>query len=1324
MAWLVGLPLRAQEEGNHWYFGNRAGLDFSDYFPMPVTSGSTASQGGTASVSDAGGALLFYTDGATVWDRNHQIMKGIQNLTGDPDATHAATIVPSPRDPKKYFIFTTRVWDPQDPDNWGGNYYIVDFSANPLGEVIYDHSQSGHPGILRQATEKLLVVPVTGVQEPAWWIIMHEFNSNRFALFQLTETLQFVDFKAVGSVHENGPDDDGQNRGAKGQIKASMKGDKIAVAIEGQKKFEYFTFNARNGTITRRTTMPAGDAANKATPRYGAYGVEFSEDGLVLYGSSRSGGMIYQWDLQASTQENMIKNSQILGNNAEFECGSMQIGPNGKIYIAFNGQDYLGVINNPNLLFQRADYQKNGARLFHNDEMKGGTCGYGLPAANPALTQALPFYFRNTCMDSTTSFHITDPSQVSAATFRFRHLETGEQRNEPVNLQTSRGDGTPVKLSQPGEYEVTLTVTRNNMQFHYTRNLTIYPNPVVKLTELETTPLCRGAVLELDAGLAAFYEWDDESLKERHRLVGDWLMIYEKQDFRVKVVDYHGCLGWDTVWVRRIPSPTVTVSTIPAFCRENNGSAIVTPNGNLGNFRFDWEHDSTLTLNRLTDVAGGHYSVTVTDKTTLCSSLIEVEVPKLGGGDVQIQADIEGPVCPGTPVVLTATNCEEIHWLTPSGLTSREITVYPQHDTIFRVRGIAYDDARRPCESEDEIQILVLPTITPNLGDDRMACRGDTVRIEVEGDFLEWSWSNNLSGPSILLTGEEIGLTLFVRDSNQCITSSTVNVIFNLPPDLTVETTKALWGQSNGTISINPEGRLEDYALEWLEYPDQTGPRLENLEGGLYHLRLLSLLTGCDTLATIRIDVLGAKTVQLKSSEEGPTCPGAPVTLTASGTDLYEWIIPAGAIGPEVTVRPEEETTYRVRGITLDELGNRCFDIQEITVPVHPSVKPNLGTLIEACEGEVLVVDGQEGYLEWHWSNERTGRYIELTESVNNLILNVVDQFHCELSTTVDILFNPLPEVDLGPDRSVCASDPITLNGGEGSSWLWNDTWTTREIQIASSGTYWLKITDKGCSQSDTVDIQIHHPEDFRLELRSVNDVSCFGGSDGSVLLEAEGPAGRFYFSIDDGETYSDNGGHFQELIANDHYLIRVLTDSICSIPYPFPVAIRQPEEISVRHRTGLATCRECRDGILELTEITGGHPPYTVAWSNSQSGLRADGLEPGNHSATITDQLGCTRVFDFEMSVKTDIPNAFTPNGRQGNETWVIRFLDFYPEASVRIFDSFGQLVFSKDGGYSPDQAWDGKMNGKPLPTGTYYYLIRLSPIDKPITGSLTLLR
>ncbi len=66
--------LFAQKEANFWYFGDYAGIDFNSGQAVAITDGAMTVMEGCASMSDSTGALLFYSGGGTVWNKNHVAM--------------------------------------------------------------------------------------------------------------------------------------------------------------------------------------------------------------------------------------------------------------------------------------------------------------------------------------------------------------------------------------------------------------------------------------------------------------------------------------------------------------------------------------------------------------------------------------------------------------------------------------------------------------------------------------------------------------------------------------------------------------------------------------------------------------------------------------------------------------------------------------------------------------------------------------------------------------------------------------------------------------------------------------------------------------------------------------------------------------------------------------------------------------------------------------------------------------------------------------------------------------------------------------------------
>jgi hypothetical protein len=100
------IAAQAQPEESYWYFGENAGLHFHNGIVTPVT-GSLVTNEGCASASDPCGNLLFYTDGRTVWNKNHSQMPNGSRLDGHISSTQSALIVGQPHNSSIYYIFTS-----------------------------------------------------------------------------------------------------------------------------------------------------------------------------------------------------------------------------------------------------------------------------------------------------------------------------------------------------------------------------------------------------------------------------------------------------------------------------------------------------------------------------------------------------------------------------------------------------------------------------------------------------------------------------------------------------------------------------------------------------------------------------------------------------------------------------------------------------------------------------------------------------------------------------------------------------------------------------------------------------------------------------------------------------------------------------------------------------------------------------------------------------------------------------------------------------------------------------------------------------------------
>jgi outer membrane protein OmpA-like peptidoglycan-associated protein/DNA-binding beta-propeller fold protein YncE len=335
------IPTYAQHEGDIWYFGKNFGLDFSMGDPVLLTDGALNTIEGCATICDAEGNLLFYTDGVKVWNRNHQIMPNGEGLEGHESSTQSAVIIPKPKSRSTYYIFTVDAGE--NGLNGGLKYTEINMIADGgLGDVKFKNKP-----LFPSTCEKVTAI----ANQKNFWVITHEWNSNRFVSFNVTEK----GVEEVPYISEAGSVISGNTQNGAGYMKASPKGDLIALTIYEENRVELFDFNNSTAEFKRKLKFPS------KTP--GAYGVEFSPDGNRIYLGSFETGVIEQYDIGLADKKDILKSRFELNKPSDYKLGALQLGPDGRIYTTSWGYSYIAVIINPNSYGTRTRYSQRKIKI-------------------------------------------------------------------------------------------------------------------------------------------------------------------------------------------------------------------------------------------------------------------------------------------------------------------------------------------------------------------------------------------------------------------------------------------------------------------------------------------------------------------------------------------------------------------------------------------------------------------------------------------------------------------------------------------------------------------------------------------------------------------------------------------------------------------------------------------------------------------------------------------------------------------------------------------------------------------------------------------------
>jgi gliding motility-associated-like protein len=522
-------------QADQWIFGNQSRLMFN---VEPVQSNPTASAyslpNGCATIADANGNLLFFTNGLKVWNKGIYQMENGNDLKGNNFATQSSLIVPNPGNRNQYYLFTVDMYIPPLFTD-GVNYNIIDFSNNSDGEVVSKNNL-----LLTENAQK-----ITGVQHRNgrdYWVIMHGFGpekGNSFYSFLVGDTGLITNpvISNIGTVHQ------GNENNAAGYMKTSPDGSKLALLIPEMGIAEIFDFNNETGQVSNVKSSGPGTFIYP-------FGLEFSPNSSKLYISTSPLGngtnYLYQMDLESSDPfSTMYVVHQFdvhdIGT-ADSLMGALQLAPDGRIYLTkfrrgVLGKRYLGVIYNPDRPQDACNYNQlnyatnNGYNLDNSESL------IGLPNFVTSFLKIPHFTYYDQCHHDTTEFNITNKANIDNTNWQFNDPDGVQVFNDPLNPG--------YVFSEPGDYNVELTETFNNIDYQYSEQVRIHALPFVDIGNgVDTIYILPNSSIQLDAGDYDSYYWQPGGLTDRY------YDVTQEGLYSVIVTDSNCCQNSDKVYVK------------------------------------------------------------------------------------------------------------------------------------------------------------------------------------------------------------------------------------------------------------------------------------------------------------------------------------------------------------------------------------------------------------------------------------------------------------------------------------------------------------------------------------------------------------------------------------------------------------------------------------------------------------------------------------------------------------------------------------------------------------------------------------------------------
>ncbi|MBC7652104.1 MAG: gliding motility-associated C-terminal domain-containing protein, partial [Deinococcales bacterium] len=445
----------------HWYFGDYCSLDFSSGTPVKTTTaltnnsihsesaytGQMANVAATISLSDSTGKLLFYSNGASVWNNNHKKITTAPIFgKSDINWSNGICYIPFPGQPNKYFIvgaYPNLDWTPL-----GIRFVLVDVAANSVSP--YQEIQNAL--LPKRFSEFLTVVPHCNGTD--YWIIVkgkgQDSDNNFYSILVNSLGINVNQTPVVSSgFFQRG------YGGSGNQLKANNNGDKLLLTSSD---YCLYDFDTRSGKVSNEKFIPGVNSYGNVQS-----GAAFSPNGDYFYvmrtSNFSTGGKpycLFQYRV-SDLKYNMIPTTGFYFSHP------FQLGPDNQLYINNTGT-HLARLSEPN----------NWGGATFNDEFMSFS---RLPNVPQPMGASLPAF-----IDAKRKLPTNPDYNIKAITcnkYEFTalcfddYLATWDFGDSSSN-QT--GNSVSHLFTTDGEFKVKLTLSKGNKTYGtITKKVTVLP---------------------------------------------------------------------------------------------------------------------------------------------------------------------------------------------------------------------------------------------------------------------------------------------------------------------------------------------------------------------------------------------------------------------------------------------------------------------------------------------------------------------------------------------------------------------------------------------------------------------------------------------------------------------------------------------------------------------------------------------------------------------------------------------------------------------------------------------------------------------------------
>lgn len=486
------------------------------------------------------------------------------------------------------------------------------------------------------------------------------------------------------------------------------------------------------------------------------------------------------------------------------------------------------------------------------------------------------------------------------------------------------------------------------------------------------------------------------------------------------------------------------------------------------------------------------------------------------------------------------------------------------------------------------------------------------------------NWSNGSSSDTISSIGKGV-YTVTITDSLGCSVSKSFNLIDN--SGLDVETNLISDVSCNGLADGEASAFLGGinsliipFSYQWSN--GQLGNNLTNVPAGLYTVTVTDVL-GCTDSDTIRISeppvlqntVLSTVDLRCFEANDGVVEVDPDGGDSTSYTLIYSNRNHCTITGPSCQYERIETVTFAGLSHTTDTCTGGYGDYSETVAPfqVFPGNFYTLQLNIDALVNEYLTV-----WIDWNNNgdfDDASEEYIFASGSSSTFYSQSIFVPSISQNTTVKmrvaLRFGTAP-LNCGTwafgdvkDYSINIGNPSTVYGN------------------LPAGNYGAVVMDgNGCFASDN--FTITQPNEIESTVTALNEVSCFGGEDGSIQLAVTGGTSPYVLEWSDGTIGNSVSG-----LASGFYDVTITDNNGCT--EVFDTLVTEPTLLQTSSFEEDLLCAGAGSGNIEVFAF-GGTAPYSYNWSNGDADSVANDLSAGNYIVTISDNNGCADTLSFDI--------------------------------------------------------------------------------------------